>query len=82
MTPDDYLRLGALSRGGLNGFYLHDSEDAGRAVGGCNGIGGHIAQRLVADGETVIDVSAEALAAAAADASRVGPQARPFHPFG
>jgi hypothetical protein len=26
------------------------------AVEGCNGIGGHIAQRLVADGETVVDV--------------------------
>jgi hypothetical protein len=29
------------------------------AVEGCNGIGKHIAQRLVADGETVIDVPAK-----------------------
>ena len=29
------------------------------AVEGCNGIGRHIAQRLVADGETVLDVSAK-----------------------
>src|SRR2546430_6228257 len=29
------------------------------AVEGCNGIGRHIAQRLVADGETVVDVPAE-----------------------
>src|SRR6476469_4892417 len=29
------------------------------AVEGCNGIGRHIAQRLVADGETVLDVRAE-----------------------
>jgi transposase len=29
------------------------------AVEGCNGIGRHLAQRLVADGETVIDVPAK-----------------------
>src|SRR5437660_10986393 len=29
------------------------------AVEGCNGIGRHIAQRLVADGETVVDVPAK-----------------------
>src|SRR6476619_6826655 len=29
------------------------------AVEGCNGIGRHIAQRLVADGETVLDVPAK-----------------------
>ncbi|HEX8347289.1 MAG TPA: transposase, partial [Actinoplanes sp.] len=29
------------------------------AVEGCNGIGKHIAQRLVADGETVVDVPAK-----------------------
>jgi hypothetical protein len=28
------------------------------AVEGCNGIGRHVAQRLVADGETVLDVPA------------------------
>jgi hypothetical protein len=29
------------------------------AVEGCNGIGRHVAQRLVADGETVLDVPAK-----------------------
>ena len=29
------------------------------AVEGCNGIGRHLAQRLVADGETVVDVPAK-----------------------
>ncbi|WP_238011535.1 hypothetical protein KZZ52_33695 [Dactylosporangium sp. AC04546] len=29
------------------------------AVEGCNGIGRHLAQRLVADGETVLDVPAK-----------------------
>src|SRR5881398_2921040 len=29
------------------------------AVEGCNGIGRHVAQRLVADGETVVDVPAK-----------------------
>jgi hypothetical protein len=30
-----------------------------RWVEGCNGIGRHVAQRLVADGETVVDVPAK-----------------------
>jgi transposase len=34
------------------------------AVEGCNGIGKHVAQRLVADGETVVDVSAKLAARA------------------
>ena len=29
------------------------------AIEGCNGIGRHLAQRLVADGETVVDVPAK-----------------------
>jgi transposase len=33
-------------------------SDRAWAVEGCQGIGGHLAQRLVADGETVIDVPA------------------------
>jgi transposase len=33
-------------------------RDRSRAVEGCNGIGRHIAQRLVADGEPVVDVPA------------------------
>jgi transposase len=44
------------------------------AVEGCNGIGRHIAQRLVADGETVVDVpsklSARARVFAPAKAAR------------
>jgi hypothetical protein len=34
------------------------------AVEGCNGIGRHVAQRLVADGETVVDVPAKLAARA------------------
>jgi transposase len=34
-------------------------KDRAWAVEGCNGIGRHIAQRLVADGETVLDVPAK-----------------------
>jgi transposase len=34
-------------------------KDSFWAVEGCNGIGKHIAQRLVADGETVVDVPAK-----------------------
>jgi hypothetical protein len=45
------------------------------AVEGCNGIGKHIAQRLVADGETVIDVPAKLSAR-----TRVSPPARAARP--
>ena len=34
-------------------------KDRQWAVEGCNGIGRHVAQRLVADGETVVDVPAK-----------------------
>jgi hypothetical protein len=46
------------------------------AVEGCNGTGRHIAQRLVADGETVVDVPAK-LSARAGVRHRPGPQDRP-----
>src|SRR3954470_15345033 len=47
------------------------------AVEGCNGIGRHVAQRLVADGETVVDVPAKAVGAGAGVRHRAGPQDRP-----
>ena len=46
------------------------------AVQGCNGTGRHVAQRLVADGETVVDVPAK-LSARAGVRDRAGPQDRP-----
>ena len=47
------------------------------AVEGCNGIGRHIAQRLVADGETVLDVPAKLAARARVFATGQAPQERP-----
>jgi hypothetical protein len=41
------------------------------AVEGCNGIGRHVAQRLVADGETVLDVPAKLSAEVAAGRSSI-----------
>jgi hypothetical protein len=46
------------------------------AVEGCNGIGRHVAQRLVADGETVMDVPAKLSARARVFAVGQGPQDR------
>jgi transposase len=43
------------------------------AVEGCAGIGRHIAQRLVADGETVVDVSPESVRAGASVRHRARP---------
>src|SRR3989454_2006851 len=47
------------------------------AVEGCNGIGQHIAQRLLADGETVLDVPAKLAARARVFATGQGRQERP-----
>ena len=47
------------------------------AVEGCNGIGRHIAQRLVADGETVRGRAGEAVRAGPGVRHRPGPQDRP-----
>jgi hypothetical protein len=46
---------------GYRGMLAHGRRYTDRiwAVEGCNGIGKHIVQRLVADGETVIDVPAK-----------------------
>jgi transposase len=48
------------------------------AVEGCNGIGRHVAQRLVADGETVLDVPAKL--SARARCSQPAMAARPTPP--
>src|SRR3954468_2099688 len=47
------------------------------AVEGCNGIGRHIAQRLVADGETVVDVPAKLSARARVFATGQGGKSDP-----
>src|SRR3954449_3609439 len=47
------------------------------AVEGCNGIGRHVAQRLVADGETVLDVPAKLSARARVFATGQGPKTDP-----
>jgi transposase len=47
------------------------------AVEGCNGIGRHVAQRLVADGETVVDVPAKLSARARVFASGQGRKTDP-----
>ena len=47
------------------------------AVEGCAGIGRHIAQRLVADGETVLDVPAKLSARVRVFDTGQGPQDRP-----
>src|SRR4029450_9917135 len=47
------------------------------AVEGCNGIGRHIAQRLVADGETVVDVPAKLSARARVFATGQGRKTDP-----
>ncbi|MFL6116289.1 MAG: hypothetical protein ACJ786_33790 [Catenulispora sp.] len=47
------------------------------AVEGCAGIGRHIAQRLVADGETVLDVPKKLSAPGAGLRHRARPQNRP-----
>lgn len=47
------------------------------AVEGCNGIGRHIAQRLVADGEPIVDVPSKLSARARVFRYRSGPQDRP-----
>src|SRR5215207_10383182 len=48
------------------------------AVEGCNGIGRHVAQRLVADGETVIDVPAKLSARARVFATGQGRKTDPI----
>ena len=48
-------------------------KDRRWAVEGCNGIGRHVAQRLVADGETVVDVPAKLSARARVFATGQGP---------
>ncbi|GAA4586886.1 hypothetical protein GCM10023107_04110 [Actinoplanes octamycinicus] len=52
--------------GGYQQLLAAGRRHAGRvwAVEGCNGIGRHLAQRLVADGETVLDVPAKLAAKA------------------
>jgi hypothetical protein len=47
------------------------------AVEGCYGIGRHIAQRLVADGEPVLDVPPETVGPSPGLRHRPGPQNRP-----
>ena len=47
------------------------------AVEGCNGIGRHIAQRLVADGEPVVGRAGEAVRPGPGVRHRPGPQDRP-----
>src|SRR3954453_14544528 len=47
------------------------------AVEGCNGIGRHVAQRLVADGETVVDVPAKLSARARVFATGQGRKTDP-----
>jgi lactam utilization protein B len=47
------------------------------AVEGCNGIGRHLAHRLVHDGETVSERAAEAIRAGAGVRHRQRPQDRP-----
>jgi len=51
--------------------------DRGWAVEGCNGIGRHVAQRLVADGETVVDVPAKLSARARVFATGQGRKTDP-----
>ena len=46
------------------------------AVEGCQGVGRHLAQRLVADGEPVVDVPAKLSARGADVLDRAGPQDR------
>ena len=46
------------------------------AVEGCQGVGRHVAQRLIADGETVVDVRAKAGGAGTGVLDRAGPQDR------
>src|ERR671916_1291239 len=48
------------------------------AVEGCNGIGRHIAQRLVADGETVVDVPSKLSARARVFATGQGRKTDPL----
>lgn len=50
------------------------------AVEGCNGIGRHVAQRLVADGETVVDVPAKLSARARVFATGQGRKTDPSTP--
>jgi transposase len=50
------------------------------AVEGCQGAGRHLAQRLVADGETVVDVPANLSARARVLCSPPGRAARPTPP--
>lgn len=52
-------------------------KDRLRAVEGCNGIGRHVAQRLVADGETVVDVPAKLSARARVFATGLGRKTDP-----
>jgi len=51
-------------------------KDREWAVEGCNGIGRHVAQRLVADGETVLDVPAKLSAPGPSVRHWSGPQDR------
>src|SRR3954453_12584453 len=52
-------------------------KDRQWAVEGCNGIGRHVAQRLVADGETVLDVPAKLSARARVFATGQGRKTDP-----
>jgi hypothetical protein len=51
--------------------------DRTRAAGGCGGIGRHLAQRLIADGETVVDVPAKLSARARVFATGQGRKSDP-----
>jgi hypothetical protein len=52
-------------------------KDREWAVEGCNGIGRHVAQRLVADGETEVDVPAKLSARARVFATGQGRKTDP-----
>jgi transposase len=66
--PDGYQTMLKLGR---------QYKDRTWAVEGCNGIGRHIAQRLVADGETVVDVPAKLSARARVFATGQGRKTDP-----
>jgi hypothetical protein len=64
MTADERVVGGGRFTTDVAGYramfdYLRAWPNRSWASEGCNGIGRHIAQRLVADGETVVDVPAK-----------------------
>lgn len=81
MAPDETLLDGGRYATDMAG-YLAMLRDARRwpervwAVEGCSGIGRHIANRLLADGEQVVDVPPEAVRSGEGFHDRAGPQNR------